>query len=72
MVSLVYNTGKAFLRTKGVDKGDTKIKKNINAKKYSEGADEFGDVTNGGVSGLVKRRNAEINMFKNDIYDSTH
>ncbi len=72
LVSLVFNTGKAFLRTKGAGGGDTKIKKNINAKKYTEGADEFGDVTNGGTSGLVKRRNAEINMFKNDIYDSIH
>ena len=39
---------------------------------YSEGADEMSDVTNGGTSGLVKRRNQEINMFKNNVYDSTY
>ncbi len=30
------------------------------------------DITNGRASGLVKRRKAEINIFKNNVYDSTH
>jgi GH24 family phage-related lysozyme (muramidase) len=32
LVSLVFNTGQNFLNTKGAGGGDTKIKKNINAK----------------------------------------
>jgi GH24 family phage-related lysozyme (muramidase) len=72
LVSLVFNTGENFLSTKGVGGGDTNIKKKINAKKYSEGADEFADVTNKGTKGLVVRRQAEINMFKNNIYNSNH
>ncbi len=72
LVSFVFNTGEYFLTTKGIGGGHTKILKNINAEKYSEGAEEMRDVTNGGTLGLVKRRNAEIKMFKNNIYDSTH
>ena len=30
------------------------------------------NVTNGGQSGLIKRRNAEYNMFLKNSYDSTH
>lgn len=70
LVSLVFNTGAAFLSTKGAGGGDTKIKKNINNKKYEEGANEFSDVTNGGVTGLVNRRQAEIKMFKNGVYEN--
>lgn len=72
LVSLLFNAGAQFLNVGGAGNGETKIKKNINAEQYSEGADEMADVTNGGTSGLVKRRNAEINMFKNNVYDSTH
>lgn len=72
LVSLVFNTGPNFLNIGGANDGETKIKKNINNKEYEAGADEMADVTNGGTSGLVKRRNAEINMFKNNVYDSTH
>jgi len=75
LVSLLFNNGANFLNVGGANKGDTKIKKNINNKKYEDGAEEFRDVTksNGKVmNGLVKRRKAEINMFKNDVYDSTH
>ena len=49
-----------------------KIKKHINKGNYVAGADEMKDVTNGGTAGLVKRRKAEINMFKNNVYDSKH
>ncbi len=72
LVSLAFNTGSNFLNTGGAGKGETQIKKKINNENYSEGADEMGDVTNNGTSGLVKRRKAEINIFKNNIYDSTH
>ena len=44
----------------------------MNKGNYSEGADEIRDVTNNSTSGLVKRRKAEINIFKNNIYDSNH
>ncbi|OWP83144.1 hypothetical protein BWK59_12080 [Flavobacterium davisii] len=72
LVSLLFNTGENFLNTGGKNKGETQIKKKINNKEYEDGADEMSDVTNGGTAGLVKRRKAEINMFKNNIYDSTH
>ncbi|CAN1502029.1 Endolysin/autolysin [Flavobacteriaceae bacterium] len=72
LVSLVFNTGGEFLNTGGANDGETQIKKKINTEEYSAGADEMSDVTNGGTPGLVKRRKAEINMFKNNIYDSTH
>ena len=72
LVSLLYNAGANFLNTGGKNDGETQIKIKINNGDYHGGADEFSDVTNGGVSGLVKRRTQEINMFKNNIYDSTH
>jgi len=72
LVSLVFNTGPEFLNTGGKNNGETQIKKKINNKEYEAGADEMSDVTNGGTSGLVKRRKAEINIFKNNVYDSTH
>ena len=72
LVSLVFNTGENFLNTGGIKKGETQIKKKINKKEYDAGADEMSDVTNNGLSGLVKRRKAEINIFKTNTYDSTH
>jgi len=72
LVSLVFNTGPNFLNTGGVGGGETQIKTHINAQHYHQGADEMADVTNGGVAGLIKRRTAEINMFKNNIYDASH
>ena len=70
LVSLLYNTGPDFLNVGGANKGETKIKKNINNKLYEEGIEEFADVTNKGTSGLVRRRNAEIKMFKTNVYDN--
>ena len=72
LVSLTFNTGENFLNTGGLNDKETQIKKKINKKEYEAGADEMSDVTNNGTSGLVKRRKAEINMFKTNIYDSTH
>ncbi|OEK09801.1 hypothetical protein A8C32_09830 [Flavivirga aquatica] len=72
LVSLLFNTGSQFLNVGGINDGETKIKKYINNKEYTNGANEMSDVTNGGTRGIEKRRQAEINMFKNNIYDSTH
>ncbi|OWP74047.1 hypothetical protein BWK62_15170 [Flavobacterium oreochromis] len=72
LVSLTFNTGENFLNTGGARNGETQIKKKINNKEYEAGADEMADVTNGGTSGLVQRRKAEINIFKTNVYDSTH
>ncbi|CAA0231777.1 lysozyme [Tenacibaculum maritimum] len=70
LVSLLFNTGKSFLSVGGANKGDTKIKTYINQKKYIEGANEMIDVNNGGTFGLTRRRQAEINIFKNNNYES--
>ncbi len=72
LVSLLFNTRPTFLNDGGKGRGETKIKQHINAGRYHSGADEMADVTNGGVAGLVKRRKAEINMFKNNVYDASH
>lgn len=37
--------------------------------KYIEGVNEMVDVNNGGVFGLTRRKQAEINIFKNNIYN---
>ena len=72
LVSLLFNTGSNFLNIGGAGKGETKIKKYINNRQYTKGADEMKDVTNGGISGLVKRRNSEIKLFKTNVYDASH
>ncbi|MFC7346262.1 glycoside hydrolase family protein [Chryseobacterium zhengzhouense] len=72
LASLLYNTGANFLNVGGRNGGETQIKIKINSGDYHGGADEFADVTNGGERGLVTRRNQEINMFKTNVYDSTH
>ena len=71
-MSLVFNTGGNFLNVGGANRGETKIKKYINNKDYEASADEMADVTNINTPGLVKRRKAEIHIFKNNIYDPTH
>ena len=68
IASLLFNAGSNFLNVGGAGKGETKIKKNINKKEYAAGAKEFGDVTNGKEQGLVRRRNAEIDMFNTGVY----
>lgn len=70
--SLLFNSGPNFLNVGGVNKGETKIKKNINNELYEEGANEFSDVTNGGTPGLVNRRNKEIKMFKENKYENNN
>lgn len=64
LVSLIFNIG-SFTPC-------PKLKSNLDNANYEATAEQFKDITNGNTSGLVKRRNAEIKMFKNNIYDSTH
>lgn len=64
LVSLAFNTG-------GFSKFPKLLSK-LNTKDYSGCCDEFADITNGGTSGLVKRRQAEMKIFRNNVYDSTH
>ena len=64
LVSLIFNLG-------GFSKCPKLLSK-LNTRDYGGCCDEFADITNGGTSGLVKRRQAEMNIFRNNIYDSTH
>ena len=64
LISLAFNTG-----------GFTKFPKLIgmlNTGNYPKCCDEFGDITNGGSPGLVKRRKAEMDMFRDNHYYSKH
>lgn len=64
LVSLIFNLG-------GFSKCPKLLSK-LNTRDYSGCCDEFADITNGGTSGLVKRRQAEMNIFRNNVYDSAH
>jgi GH24 family phage-related lysozyme (muramidase) len=44
----------------------------INSGAYADAVKEFLDITNGGISGLVKRRQQEHDMYLEGNYDSTH
>ncbi|MCU6499144.1 LysM peptidoglycan-binding domain-containing protein [Rugamonas sp. A1-17] len=64
LVSLAFNTG-------GFSKFPKLLSK-LNTKDYNGCCDEFADITNKGTSGLVKRRKAEMKIFRNNVYDSSH
>jgi GH24 family phage-related lysozyme (muramidase)/LysM repeat protein len=64
LVSLMFNVG-SFAKC-------PKLLSKLNTKDYAGCCDEFADITNHGSEGLVKRRKAEMKMFRNDVYDSTH
>jgi GH24 family phage-related lysozyme (muramidase) len=64
LVSLAFNAGSFRKFPNLVSK--------INTKDYVGGCNEFADITNGGTNGLVTRRQAEMKMFRNNVYDSTH
>lgn len=64
LMSLAFNAG-------GLSKFP-KLMSKLNTKDYNGCCDEFADITNGGTEGLVKRRQAEMKMFRNKIYDSSH
>lgn len=64
IISLAFNTG-------GFKKFPKLVSK-LNTGDYKGCCDEFADITNGGTSGLVKRRKAEMDIFRNNHYDSSH
>ncbi len=64
LVSLIFNLG-GFRKC-------PKLLTKLNTRDYSGCCDEFADITNGGVAGLVARRKGEMKMFRNKVYDSTH
>lgn len=59
IVSLAYNIGVKNLTTKC-----PKLMRALNCKHYEEAAKEFLDITNGGLPGLVKRREAEAELMR--------
>lgn len=58
LTSLAFNLG-----VQGVVRKCPRLMRALNAREYETAADEFLDVTNGGVPGLVKRRAAERALF---------
>ncbi|WP_105738316.1 glycoside hydrolase family protein [Cronobacter dublinensis] len=68
LVSLLFNCGENFFR---LGKAPLLIDC-LNSEDYSGAAEQFLDITNGGDSGLIKRRSAEYKLFKDSIYDSQH
>lgn len=64
LISLAFNTG-------GFGKFPKLLSK-LNTKDYSGCCNEFADIANHGTSGLVKRRQAEMKIFRNNVYDSKH
>ncbi len=67
LVSLSFNSGADRLGQKKGG-GDTQIKILINKGDYCNGIDEIADITNGLTAGLVKRRQAEMTIFKSNYY----
>jgi GH24 family phage-related lysozyme (muramidase) len=64
LVSLIFNAG-SFQKC-------PKLLSKLNTKDYNGCCDEFEDITNNGDKGLIKRRNAEIRIFRHNIYDHSH
>lgn len=64
LISLLFNLGR-------MNKAP-QLNAKLNRSDYSGASTEFLDITNGGVSGLVKRRKKEQGLFLNGIYDSSH
>ena len=64
LVSLIFNLG-GFKKC-------PKLLSKLNTKDYNGCCDEFADITNHGQPGLAKRRKAEMNMFRNKVYNSAH
>lgn len=59
LTSLAFNIG-----VRGLVGKCPKLMRALNAKDYEEAADQFLDVTNGGVPGLVARREAEAELMR--------
>ncbi len=68
LVSLLFNCGENYFNTGRAPL----LIKHINNESYSDAAMQFLDITNGGNPGLVKRRKAEYNIFKEGIYNAEH
>lgn len=64
LVSLVFNMG-SFRKC-------PKLLSKLNTKDYNGCCDEFADITNKGTPGLIKRRNCEMKIFRNNLYDTDH
>lgn len=58
LTSLAFNLG-----VQGMVRKCPRLMRALNAREYEAAADEFLDVTNGGIPGLVKRRAAERALF---------
>lgn len=67
LVSLLFNIGAS-----GLDVKAPKLKEKINNEDYDGAASELLDITNGGTSGLVKRRKSENKLFLKNIYETNH
>lgn len=59
LLSLAYNIGVA-----GLVRKCPKLMLALNAKDYDAAADEFLDITNGGIPGLVRRRGEEAQLMR--------
>ena len=59
LLSLAYNLG-----AQGVVDKCPKMLRALNAKDYDGAAEEFLDVTNGGLAGLVARRRREADLMR--------
>lgn len=64
LVSLIFNIGRFEKCPKLLSK--------LNTKDYAGCCDEFSDITNDNDEGLAKRRMAEINMFRHNVYNHSH
>jgi len=64
LVALAFNCG-------GLSKFPKLLGK-VNTGNYSGCCNEFADITNNGLPGLVKRRATEMEMFGKNNYDATH
>lgn len=65
LCSLAFNVGDIARIAPG-------LCRKINSGAYADAAKELLDITNGGLSGLVKRRWQEYRMYVSGNYDSTH
>lgn len=68
LVSLLFNCGENFFHLRGAPL----LIENLNNENYSGAAEQFLDITNGGDAGLIKRRHAEHDIFKEAIYNANH
>ncbi|EOX8446581.1 lysozyme [Salmonella enterica] len=68
LVSLLFNCGENFFRLRRAPL----LIDNLNSENYLGAAEQFLDITSGRGNGLVRRRNAEYNIFSEAIYNAEH